>query len=209
MGVHDRPTIPAIPWRNGNVERVIGSSRRECQDHLMVRTEMQFRRALSRYAEYYNANRTYPGIAKGSSNHRPIQGLIFLTPIPPSPRICTEIVSEWTPVLWASQKAEFNPAAIPKSPRDRALVIDADGKRSLVFARASAGSIDLGDRSIGRPHKAVIDAAAIFVMPNDRTRGDRQYHEGLRAAQQRQRIGPSRCATRASFGATSMKPIAF
>src|SRR5471030_481122 len=38
MGIRDRPTAPRSPWQNGYVERVIGSIRRECLDHLIVRS---------------------------------------------------------------------------------------------------------------------------------------------------------------------------
>ena len=39
MGIHDVPTAPRSPWQNGYVERVIGSIRRECLDHVIVRNE--------------------------------------------------------------------------------------------------------------------------------------------------------------------------
>ncbi|HLQ91753.1 MAG TPA: hypothetical protein VK148_17145 [Xanthobacteraceae bacterium] len=36
MGIRDRPTAPASPWQNGDAERLIGSIRRECLDHVIV-----------------------------------------------------------------------------------------------------------------------------------------------------------------------------
>ncbi|MEI9851980.1 MAG: integrase core domain-containing protein [Sphingomonas sp.] len=36
MGIRDRPTAPHSPWQNGHVERLIGSIRRECLDHLVI-----------------------------------------------------------------------------------------------------------------------------------------------------------------------------
>src|ERR1700682_1025562 len=46
MGIRDRPTAPASPWQNGFVERLIGSIRRECVDHIIVLGQMHLRRGL-------------------------------------------------------------------------------------------------------------------------------------------------------------------
>jgi transposase InsO family protein len=43
MGIRDKPTAPASPWQNSVVERLIGSIRRECVDHIIVLGEMHFR----------------------------------------------------------------------------------------------------------------------------------------------------------------------
>jgi Integrase core domain len=40
MGIREKPTAPASPWQNGFVERLIGSTRRECVDHIIVLGEM-------------------------------------------------------------------------------------------------------------------------------------------------------------------------
>ena len=40
MGIRDKPIAPASPWQNGFVERLIGSIRRECVDHIIVLGEM-------------------------------------------------------------------------------------------------------------------------------------------------------------------------
>jgi transposase InsO family protein len=47
MGIRDRPTAPASPWQNGFAERLIGSIRRECVDHIIVLGEMHLRRVLN------------------------------------------------------------------------------------------------------------------------------------------------------------------
>ena len=73
MGIRDRPTSPRSPWQNGYVERVIGSIRRECLDHVIVRDEAHLRRVLSAYSLYYNATRTHLGLGKDSPNRRPVQ----------------------------------------------------------------------------------------------------------------------------------------
>ena len=49
-----KPTAPASPWQNGFAERLIGSIRRECVDHIIVLGEMHLRRILRSYARYYN-----------------------------------------------------------------------------------------------------------------------------------------------------------
>ena len=73
MGIRDRPISPRSPWQNGCVERVIGSLRRECLDHVIVWSEAHLRRVLREYTLYYNAARTHLGLDKDAPNYRPIQ----------------------------------------------------------------------------------------------------------------------------------------
>ena len=73
MGIRDRPITPRSPWQNGYVERVIGSIRRECLDHVIVWSEAHLRRILLEYTLYYNAARTHLGLDKDAPNSRPIQ----------------------------------------------------------------------------------------------------------------------------------------
>ena len=73
MGIRDRPTAPRSPWQNGYAERVIGSIRRECLDHLIVRNQVHLRRVLQDYTSYYNATRTHLGLEKDSPNRRPVE----------------------------------------------------------------------------------------------------------------------------------------
>jgi transposase InsO family protein len=53
MGIRDKPIAPSSPWQNGFAERLIGSIRRECVDHMIVLGEAHLRRILTRYAAYY------------------------------------------------------------------------------------------------------------------------------------------------------------
>ena len=53
MGIRDKPIAPASPWQNSYAERLIGSIRRECLDHLIVLGEAHLRRILRSYARYY------------------------------------------------------------------------------------------------------------------------------------------------------------
>jgi transposase InsO family protein len=59
MGIRDKPIAPASPWHNGCVERLIGSLRRECLDHIIVLGEVHLRRIMESYARYYNGFRTH------------------------------------------------------------------------------------------------------------------------------------------------------
>jgi transposase InsO family protein len=52
MGIRDKPIAPASPWQNGFAERLIGSIRRECLDHIIVLGEVHLRRILKSYARY-------------------------------------------------------------------------------------------------------------------------------------------------------------
>jgi len=73
MGIRDKPTAPASPWQNGFAERLIGSIRRECLDHIVVMGEEHLRRVLRSYARYYNEIRTHRSLDKDAPVSRPAQ----------------------------------------------------------------------------------------------------------------------------------------
>ena len=75
MGIRDHPTAARSPWQNGHAERLIGSIRRECLDHIVVFGEGHLRRILVAYASYYNDVRTHLALGKDSPGHRPPQRL--------------------------------------------------------------------------------------------------------------------------------------
>jgi len=75
MGIRDHPTAARSPWQNGHAERLIGSIRRECLDHIVVFGEGHLRRILAAYTGYYNEVRTHLSLAKDAPGHRPIQQL--------------------------------------------------------------------------------------------------------------------------------------
>jgi hypothetical protein len=66
-------TAPRSPWQNAYVERVIGSIRRECLDHLVIFNERHLRCVLSSYFEYYHGSRTHLSLMKDSPDPRPIE----------------------------------------------------------------------------------------------------------------------------------------
>jgi transposase InsO family protein len=73
MGIRDKPIAPASPWQNGFVERLIGSIRRECVDHIIVLGEVHLRQILKSYARYYNETRTHLALGKDAPVFRPVQ----------------------------------------------------------------------------------------------------------------------------------------
>jgi transposase InsO family protein len=73
MGIRDKPIAPRSPWQNGFAERLIGSIRRECLDHMIVYGEGHLLRVLRAYASYYNGVRTHWSLNKDAPVPRPIQ----------------------------------------------------------------------------------------------------------------------------------------
>src|SRR5258708_1956178 len=71
MGIRDHPTAPRSPWQNGHAERLIGSIRRECLDHIVVFGEAHLRRILAAYGSYYNDVRTHLALGKDAPAPRP------------------------------------------------------------------------------------------------------------------------------------------
>jgi transposase InsO family protein len=83
MGIRDRPIAPRSPWQNPYVERLIGTLRRDCLDHVVILGERHLRRVLTLYALYYNQTRTHLGLGKDAPLGRAIErsGTIVATPI--------------------------------------------------------------------------------------------------------------------------------
>ncbi|GJL91873.1 integrase core domain-containing protein [Hyphococcus sp.] len=75
MGIRDGPTALRSPWQNGFAERLIGSIRRECLDHIIIRDENHLRRVLKAYTRYYNSARTHLSLQKNSPAPRKCQHL--------------------------------------------------------------------------------------------------------------------------------------
>jgi transposase InsO family protein len=66
-------TSPHSPWQNPYVERVIGSIRRECLDHVIVFDERHLRRILREYIDYYHRDRTHLGLGKDCPESRDVE----------------------------------------------------------------------------------------------------------------------------------------
>jgi hypothetical protein len=76
ISVTTNPTAERVarqPWQNGVAERLIGSVRRECLDHIIVLGEAHLRRILKSYAHYYNRVRTHRSLNKDAPVSRSVQ----------------------------------------------------------------------------------------------------------------------------------------
>src|SRR5205814_4376361 len=84
MGVGEVLTAPHSPWQNPFAERLIGSIRCECLDHVLVLGERHLRRTLARYFAYYHRARTHLSLDKDAPHSRPIESpeLGTIIPIP-------------------------------------------------------------------------------------------------------------------------------
>jgi putative transposase len=72
MGIAEVLATPQSPWQNPFVERLIGSIRRECLNHVVVLGERHLRRTLARYFAYYHRARTHLSLDKDAPDLRPI-----------------------------------------------------------------------------------------------------------------------------------------
>src|SRR6266568_6531009 len=63
MGIRDKPIAPGAPWQNCFAERLIGTIRRECVDHVVAFSEEHLRQVLKSYANYYKTARTHRSLA--------------------------------------------------------------------------------------------------------------------------------------------------
>jgi len=70
LGIEEVVTAPQSPWQNAYAERVIGSIRRECLDHVIVLGEWHLYRILSGYIDYYNQTRTHLSLEKDAPERR-------------------------------------------------------------------------------------------------------------------------------------------
>jgi transposase InsO family protein len=73
FGIREVLGAPRSPWRRAYIERVIGSIRRECLDHVIIVNEGSLRRILGCYLNYYHASRTHLSLEKDSPEPRPVQ----------------------------------------------------------------------------------------------------------------------------------------
>ncbi len=73
LNIQEVLTAPRSRWQNAYAERVIGSLRRECLNHLIVLGERHLRRILRSYMDYYNETRTHLSLDKDAPDGRRVQ----------------------------------------------------------------------------------------------------------------------------------------
>ena len=73
MGIQEVLSAPRAPWQRAYVERVIGTLRRQCLDHMIVFNERCLHRHLKCFVDYYHRSRTHLALEKDSPEPRPIQ----------------------------------------------------------------------------------------------------------------------------------------
>ena len=73
MRITEVLTASRSPWQNPFAERLIGSVRRECLDHLVVLGERHLRRILTAYFAYYQRTRTHLSLGKDAPDGRSIE----------------------------------------------------------------------------------------------------------------------------------------
>jgi transposase InsO family protein len=73
MQIHEVLTAPRRPWQNPFVERLSGSIRRACLDHVLVLSESHLRRILIGYFVYYHHTRTHLSLDKDAPDGRPVE----------------------------------------------------------------------------------------------------------------------------------------
>lgn len=73
MRIEEVKTAPRSPWQNPYVERLIGSIRQECLDHVMVLNERHLKRILTEYLSYYHRYRTHLSLSMYCPETRQVQ----------------------------------------------------------------------------------------------------------------------------------------
>ena len=73
MGIREVKTAPRSPWQNPYAERLIGTLRRDCLDHVIILSENHLRRVLRAYLTYYHGCRTHLSLEKDSPEPRPVE----------------------------------------------------------------------------------------------------------------------------------------
>src|SRR6266481_507484 len=85
MGICEVLSAPRSPWQRAYIERVIGSVRRECLDHMIVFHETSLRRTLTSYFDYYHRSRTHLSLGKDAPEpraiHPPEMGSVVALPL--------------------------------------------------------------------------------------------------------------------------------
>ena len=120
MGIRDKPISAGSPWQNCFAERLIGSIRRECVDHVVALGEEHLRRVLRSYASYYNETRTHRSLNKDAPIPRPVQ------------RIEGEVLRDNTTMLQMCGELGFKVEPDPEDPGLCRVVLDLSTPKPLM-----------------------------------------------------------------------------
>src|SRR5262245_63319785 len=82
MGIRDQPTSLRSPWQNAYAERLVGSIRLECVDHIVVLGDRHLRHTLLSHMNYYNEVRTHLSLGKDAPVSRVIHAVGRILPMP-------------------------------------------------------------------------------------------------------------------------------
>jgi transposase InsO family protein len=74
LGLEEVRIAPRSPWQSPYVERLIGSLRRECLDHVIVFNQAHLQRVLQAYFDYYHRSRTHLALDKDAPDPRRVRG---------------------------------------------------------------------------------------------------------------------------------------
>jgi hypothetical protein len=121
MGIRDRPTAARSPWQNGYAERLIGSIRRDCLDHVVVFSERHLRVLLKSYQQYYNEARTHLSLQKDA----------------PIPRASRPLVRHWRCQFWAGYTINISELEFPI----RTGLVTANGRHSFHISLCTRMSV--------------------------------------------------------------------
>jgi len=73
MGINEVLISPQSPWQNPYAERIIGSIRRECLDHLIIWNEKHLLEILGQYCEYYHQARAHQSLDENAPVPREVE----------------------------------------------------------------------------------------------------------------------------------------
>jgi hypothetical protein len=147
LGIREILIAPRAPWQNPFAERVNGSIRRECLDHVIVFHERHLRRLLRSYLAYYNATRPHQSLHNGSpigevqmpragASLRSRRSAAFITGIIAPPECCAIQRLRATPVRGRRLSCFLSPSAFSTQPLSGGC--PGDPARSHVDTRGSA-----------------------------------------------------------------------
>ena len=95
IGIRDRPISARSPWQNGYVERLIGSIRQDCLDHVVVLGERHLRHLFQSYQKYHNDVRTHLSLHKDAPVPREVRAAGHVLAVPilgrATPSICSSL----------------------------------------------------------------------------------------------------------------------